>query len=41
MIYELNELLKETINRGASDLHLTVGLPPTIRVTGKLLKIGE
>ena len=41
MIYVLNELLKETINRGASDLHLTVGLPPTIRVNGKLLRIGE
>lgn len=41
MIYVLNELLKETITRGASDLHLTVGLPPTIRVNGKLLKIGE
>lgn len=41
MIYLLNELLQETINRGASDLHLTVGLPPTIRVSGKLMKIGE
>ena len=41
MIYVLNELLKETITRGASDLHLTVGLPPTIRINGKLLKIGE
>ena len=41
MIYVLNELLRETINRGASDLHLTVGLPPTIRVNGKLIKLGE
>lgn len=41
MIYTLNELLKETISRGASDLHLTVGLPPTIRINGKLLRIGE
>lgn len=41
MIYLLNELLQETINRGASDLHLTVGLPPTIRVSGKLVRIGE
>jgi len=39
--YGLNELLKETIRRGASDLHLTVGLAPTIRANGKLLKIGE
>lgn len=41
MSYTLNELLRETIKRGASDLHLTVGLPPTIRVNGKLTKIGE
>ncbi len=41
MIYLLNELLQETINKGASDLHLTVGLPPTIRVNGKLIRIGE
>lgn len=41
MSYSLNELLRETINREASDLHLTVGLPPTIRVNGKLTKIGE
>lgn len=41
MSYVLNELLKETIIRGASDLHLTVGLAPTIRVNGKLLKLGE
>lgn len=41
MIYLLNELLQETINKGASDLHLTVGLPPTIRVSGKLMRIGE
>ena len=41
MLYVINDLLKDTINSGASDLHLTVGLPPTIRVNGKLLKIGE
>lgn len=41
MIYVLNELLRETIDRRASDLHLTVGLPPTIRVNGKLIKLGD
>ncbi|MDV4152322.1 type IV pilus twitching motility protein PilT [Clostridium sp. AL.422] len=40
-MYVLDELLKETISRGASDLHLTVGLVPTIRVNGKLVKIGS
>lgn len=35
----LKELLKDTINQNASDLHLTVGVPPVIRVNGKLLYI--
>ncbi|WP_300383189.1 type IV pilus twitching motility protein PilT [Clostridium sp.] len=39
-MYLLNDLLNTTIERGASDLHLTVGLAPTIRVNGKLIKIG-
>jgi len=32
----LDELLRETVERGASDLHITVGLPPVIRVDGSL-----
>lgn len=32
----VDELLIETTNRGASDLHLTEGLPPMIRLDGKL-----
>ncbi|RMH70848.1 MAG: type IV pilus twitching motility protein PilT [Gemmatimonadetes bacterium] len=32
----LRQLLEEMIQRGASDLHLTVGVPPKIRVDGKL-----
>ncbi|MBS5305144.1 type IV pilus twitching motility protein PilT [Clostridium tertium] len=39
-MYVLNDLLNETIEKGASDLHLTVGLPPTIRVNGSLIKLG-
>jgi len=35
----LNELLETTVNEKASDLHLTVGLPPTIRVNGELINI--
>ncbi len=34
----LFDLLTMTINEGASDLHLTVGLPPVIRVNGELKK---
>ncbi|GKU25297.1 type IV pilus twitching motility protein PilT [Clostridium folliculivorans] len=37
----LKELLSRTIEEGASDLHLTVGIPPTIRVNGNLVKIGQ
>ena len=35
----LIELLNITIKEGASDLHLTVGLPPVIRVNGELKNI--
>lgn len=39
-MYLLKELLYKTIESGASDLHLTVGLPPTIRVNGRLIRLG-
>jgi twitching motility protein PilT len=35
----INELLKETMDAQASDLHLTVGRKPTIRVWGKLMPL--
>jgi twitching motility protein PilT len=34
-------LLDETVKRGASDLHLQVGLPPTIRVDGALIAMDD
>ncbi|MBP3915421.1 MULTISPECIES: type IV pilus twitching motility protein PilT [unclassified Clostridium] len=40
-MYLLNELLSKTIEMNASDLHLTVGLPPTIRCNGKLIQLGS
>lgn len=40
-MYFLKELLMKTIDMDASDLHLTVGLAPTIRVNGKLISIGN
>ena len=40
-MYFLNELLVKTIEMGASDLHLTVAVPPTVRKNGKLLQIGK
>ncbi len=33
---DLLKLMDETIERGASDLHIAVGIPPMIRVNGKL-----
>ena len=39
-MYLLKELLSKTIEMNGSDLHLTVGLPPTIRCNGKLIQLG-
>lgn len=36
---ELNKLLKEVVAKDASDLHLSVGRPPTLRINGKLSPI--
>ncbi|KGN02964.1 twitching motility protein PilT [Clostridium novyi A str. 4570] len=37
----LNELLKKTVEEKASDLHLTVGISPILRVNGELVRVGE
>lgn len=34
--YTMDDLLKTTVERGASDLHLAVGLPPMLRISGRL-----
>lgn len=39
-MYILNELLIRTLELKASDLHLTVGIQPTVRLNGKLVPIG-
>jgi twitching motility protein PilT len=36
---DITELLILTKERGASDLHLTVGTPPTLRIDGKLTRL--
>jgi len=36
MKINLTELLKKTINLGASDLHLVTGAPPKVRIAGEL-----
>lgn len=33
---DINKLIEETVNRHASDLHISVGLPPVLRINGHL-----
>ena len=40
-MYILNDLLIKTLEMQASDLHLTVGIPPTVRINGTLIHIGN
>lgn len=35
----IDDLLRESVEKGASDLHLSVGLPPVVRVDGKLVRL--
>lgn len=35
------ELVNKAVEMNASDIHITVGIPPTVRVNGELIKIGE
>ena len=36
IIMQINELLKYTLDSGASDLHLSVGSIPSIRLNGEI-----
>ena len=36
---DISDLLVQTKERGASDLHLKVGSPPTFRINGTLVRI--
>lgn len=38
---DLGDLLRMVVDRDASDLHLTVGLPPVLRINGRLQAVGE
>lgn len=40
-MYELNEILIQSVSMKASDIHLTVGIPPCFRVDGVLSHMGE
>lgn len=37
--YQMNELLELMVNEGASDLHLQVGQPPTLRLGGSMVPV--
>ena len=39
MSYEMNDLLDLVVDQNASDLHLQVGQPPTLRLSGSMLPI--
>ncbi len=39
--FELNDLLAVMIKHQASDLHLKVGTPPTVRLDGELIPVGN
>ncbi len=41
MTATINELLTLAVKRGASDLHLAVGVPPTLRIDGELNPLEE
>lgn len=36
---ELKELLRHMVEREASDLHLAIGVPPVLRIDGRLNRI--
>ncbi|KDR93810.1 twitching motility protein PilT [Peptoclostridium litorale DSM 5388] len=38
---DIISLAKKTVDMGASDLHLSVGIPPVVRIDGKLVKLDE
>ena len=40
-MYTLEELLQTMVDKNASDLHITAGSPPRIRVDGELKALGE
>jgi twitching motility protein PilT len=37
----LEEMLNSIVEQGGSDLHITVGIPPTIRKNGRLVKLSD
>ncbi|MDR3551736.1 MAG: type IV pilus twitching motility protein PilT [Clostridia bacterium] len=40
-MYEINELLKTAVQNNASDIFLTVGVPPMVKIDNRILPMGE
>lgn len=40
-VVTIDDLLMKAVNRNASDLHLSVGYPPILRIDGSLVEVGE
>jgi len=38
---ELQSLLKETVDKMASDIFISVGVPPTLKINGQLIKVDD
>ena len=38
---QITEILQKAKDEGASDVHITVGIPPKMRVNGKLITLDE
>src|SRR5258705_11268355 len=41
LVNSIDELLEHMVTRDASDLHVTVGTPPVIRVRGEVERVDE
>ena len=40
-VRSIDELLEQVVARGASDLHVTVGTPPALRVRGEVVRMDD
>src|ERR687888_469629 len=40
-LLSIDDLLEQMVTRGASDLHLSAGAPPTLRVRGEMVRLEE
>ena len=38
---ELQSLLKEAVDKMASDIFISVGVPPTLKINGQLIKVDD